>query len=92
MSAKYVLSQVKCFDKWKGSNCIISYLVNNISKSRKYTWTKESTTLKRKLEKRGSNDKEIKDFYWKRYTKINSIKAEFYDKNRFEETSDYQII
>jgi len=37
LSAKYVLSQVKCFDKWKGSNCIISYLVNNIPKSRKYT-------------------------------------------------------
>ena len=25
LSAKYFLSQVKCFDKWKDSNCIISY-------------------------------------------------------------------
>jgi len=37
LSAKCTLSQVKCFDKWKDSNCIISYLVNNIPKSRKYT-------------------------------------------------------
>jgi len=43
--------------KWKNSNCIISYLVNNIPKSREFTGTKESRTLKRKLEKRGSNDK-----------------------------------
>jgi len=77
LSAKYALSQVKCFDKWKDSNCIISYLVNNIPKSRKYTWTKESRTLKRKPEKRGNNDNKIKDFYWKRDMKINSIKANF---------------
>ena len=50
---------------------------------------KENRTLKGKLEKRGSNDKEIKDFYLKRDMKINSIKAEFYDKSRFEETSDF---
>jgi len=55
-------------------------LINNISKSRKYTWTKESRTLKRKLEKRGNNDNKIKDFYWKRDMKINCIKAKFYDK------------
>ena len=72
----------KCIDKWKDSNCIISYLVNNIPKSRKYTWTKESRALKRKLEKRGNNDNKIKDFYWKRDMKINSIKAEFYDKKQ----------
>jgi len=59
--------------KWKVSHCIISYLVNNIPKSRKYTWTKESRIHKRKLEKRGNNDNKIKDFYWKRDKKINSI-------------------
>ena len=85
LSAKCALSQVKCFDKWKDSNCNISYLVNNIPKSRKYTWTKESRTLKGKLEKRGNNNNKIKDFYWKRDMKINSIKAEFYNKNKFEE-------
>ena len=89
MSAKCALSQVKCFDKWKNSNCIISHLSNNNSKSRKYIWTKESRALKRKIEKRGSNNKEIKDFYWKRDMKISSIKTEIYDKNRFKEISDY---
>ena len=82
LSAKCTLSQVKCFDKWKDSNCTISYLVNNIPKSRKYMWMKESRTLKRKLEKRGNNDNKIKDFYWKRDMKINSIKAEFYEKKQ----------
>ena len=47
LSAKYALSQVKFFDKWKDSKCIISYLVNNIPKSRKYIWTKESRNHKR---------------------------------------------
>ena len=82
LSAKCALSQVKYFDKWKDSNCIISLLANNIPKFRKYTWMKERRILKRKLEKRSSNDKEIKNFYWKRDTKINSIKAEFYDKKQ----------
>jgi len=84
LSAKCAFSQVKCFDKWKDSNCIISYLINNIPKSRKYAWTKESRTLKRKLEKRGNNDKEIKDFYWKRDIKIISIKAYLYEKTNLK--------
>ncbi len=33
----------------KNTNYIISSLVNNIPKSRKYSWTKESRTLKGKL-------------------------------------------
>jgi len=66
------------------------YLVNNIPKSRKYTWMKESRILKHKLEKRDSNDNEDKNFYCKREMKINSIKAEFYDKNKFEESSDFK--
>ena len=78
MSAKCALSEVKCFDKWKDSNYIISYLVNNIPKSRKYTWTKESRTLKRKLEKRDSNDKKNQGF----------LLEKRYNKNRFEEISD----
>ena len=46
----------------------------------KYTWKKESSTLKRKLEKSGSNDNKIKEFYWKRDMKINSIKLNFMTK------------
>ena len=64
---------------------IISYLVNNILKSRKYTWTKESRTLKRKLEKRGNNDNKIKDFYWKRdvFKPSKAKKAIIYKENDF---------
>jgi len=50
---------------------------------------KESRNLKRKLEKRGSNDKKIKDFYWKRDMKINSIKAEFMTKT---DSKKHQIL
>ena len=71
------------------SNVLINGKIQIVLFPRKYTWTKESRTLKRKLEKRGNNDNIIKDFYWKRDIKINSIKAEFYDKNRFEETSKF---
>jgi len=89
LSAKCALAQVKCFDKWKNSNCIISSLVNNIPKSRKHPWTKESRTLKYKLSKRGNNSKAIKNFYWNRDMKMKSIKAKFYDDNKFEETTEY---
>jgi len=71
------------------SNVLINGKIQIVLFPRKYTWTKESRTLKRKLEKRGNNDNKIKDFYWKRDMKINSIKAEFYDKNKFEETSNF---
>ena len=64
----------KCFNKWKDSNCIISHLVNNIPKSRKYIHgQKKVELLNVNLEKRGNNDNKIKDFYWKRDMKINSI-------------------
>ena len=33
LSAKCALIQTRCFNKWKYSNCIISYLVNNIQNS-----------------------------------------------------------
>ena len=89
LSAKCALAQVKCFNKWKNSNCIISNLVNNIPKTRKHTWTKESKILKGKLEKRGDTTQAIKNFYWNRDLKQKSIKAKFYDDNKFEETSDF---
>ena len=89
LSATCALAQVKRFNKWSNSNCIISYLVNNIPKLRKYTWTKESRTLKGKLSKRGNDVQEIKNFYWTRDLKMKSIKAKFYDNNKLEETSDF---
>ena len=78
LSAKCAIAQVRCFDKWKNSNCIISSLVNNIPKSRKYSWTKESRTLKGKLSKRGNDIQSIKIFYWTRDMKKKSIKAKFF--------------
>lgn len=36
LSSKYALAQVKYLNKWKNSICIISCLVNDILKSRKY--------------------------------------------------------
>ncbi len=89
LSAKCAIAQVRCFDKWKNSNCIISSLVNNIPKSRKYSWTKESRTLKGKLSKRGNDIQSIKNFYWTRDMKKKSIKAKFYEENKLEETSNY---
>ena len=90
LSAKCALRQAKCFNKWKSSNCIISYLVNSQTGVRKHTWVKESKILHdKKLPKRGKNIKEIKDFYWKRDLKKKLVKAEYYDVQKFYKTKDY---
>jgi len=87
LSAKCALAQVRCFNKWKDSNCIISCLVNEPSKSNWYTWTKSSSILKNKLSK-FENEKAIKNHYWNDMKK-KSIKASSYEKNNFEETIDF---
>ena len=56
LSAKCALIQTRCFNKWKSSNCIISYMVNNIPKTRKHTWTKESKILNDKLVSKGDTN------------------------------------
>ncbi|ORX77186.1 hypothetical protein BCR32DRAFT_283439 [Anaeromyces robustus] len=63
---KCALAQVRCFNKWKDSNCIISKLVNNVSTTRKWTWDKESKILNDKLNNISSSSKEIMEFYWDR--------------------------
>jgi len=88
LSAKCALSQVKCFNKWKSSNCIISSLVNNVPKFRKHTWTKQSKILNGKLQKIGDTNAII-NFYWERDVKRKSIKAEFYDKQNFIATNKF---
>jgi len=55
--------QLKCFVKWKYSNCIIKDLIRFIPPMSHYSWTKESKSLKKKL-KSLKNTKEIKEFYW----------------------------
>ena len=88
LSAKCALAQIRCFEKWKSSNCIISSLVNNIPKHRKYFWSKESRYLSRKLAKFETRNK-ILEYYWKRDFLKESIKAKKYIKYKFEETRDY---
>ena len=45
--------------------------------------------VERKLDKRGNNSREIKNFYWKRDVKLNSIKAEYYGMKKLEEISNF---
>ena len=53
LSAKCAIAQIRCFNKWKDSLCIIGYLVNDIPPMRYfYTWAKESKTLQGKLTKK----------------------------------------
>jgi len=50
LSAVCVLSQLRCFRKWKNSFCIINHFTNNIFPTTShYSWTKESRTLDKKL-------------------------------------------
>jgi len=88
LSTKCAISQVKCFNKWKSSNCIILSLVNNVPKIRKHTWTKQIKILNGKLQKVGDTNAIIK-FYWERDVKRKSIKAEFYNKQNFIATNKY---
>ena len=88
LSVKCALAQVRCFNKWKNSNCFISTLVNNIPKHRRYFWSKESRTLSNKLAKYQS-EKAIKEYYWNRDLLKDSIKAKNYIENRFEDTREY---
>lgn len=91
LSAKCAIAQVRCFNKWKDSQCIIGNLVNNIPPMRYfYTWTKESKTLDRKLSKNNLEDpNEIKEYYWDRDLFNNSSKAKMYKKYHFESTRCY---
>jgi len=57
--------QIKCFIKWRKSNCIIKDLIRNIPKLSHYSWTKESRSLHEKLKKKNiKNTDEIKEEYW----------------------------
>ena len=62
--------------------------MNKRPKTRTHPWVKESEILNDKLNRIG-NIKAIREFYWNRDVKKYSIKAQFYDDNKFEETADY---
>jgi len=79
-SAKCAIVQVRCYNKWKDSLCIIGDLVNDIPKMQYYySWAKESRTFEGKLTgKKLKNDEDIKNFYWENDLLKNSSKAKIY--------------
>ena len=82
LSAKCAISQVRCYNKWKNSLCIIGDLVTNIPKMQYYySWAKESKSLEGRLSRKElKNDEEIKNFYWENDMLKNSSKAKIYKK------------
>ena len=91
LSAKCAIAQVRCYNKWKNSQCIIGKLVNDIPKMNYfYSWAKESKSLDGKFVNRKLNNlKEILNFYWDRDLFNNSSKAKIYKENHFESTRCY---
>ena len=91
LSAKCAIAQVRCYNKWKDSMCIIGNLVNFIPPMNHfYTWAKESKSLNGRLIKRKlDNNKDIQEFYWKNDFFNNASKAKIYDKYHFESTRYY---
>ena len=51
LAAICAAQQLKCFFKWKFSNCIIRDLIRFIPPMSHYLWTKESKSLQEKIEK-----------------------------------------
>ena len=80
--------QIKCFIKWRSSNCIIRDLVRNIPTMSHYSWAKESRILRNKLLKRNlNNTKEVKEYYWLNSSLNKGKKALEYTNNKFSDTS-----
>jgi len=87
LAAIYAAQLVKCFKKWKSSNCIIKSLIKFIPPMFHYSWTKESKSLNKKLVKRTlKNVKEVKEDYWINSPTNNGIKALRYNNNKFSDT------
>ncbi len=56
--------QLKCYLKWRSSNCIINDLIKFIPPMTHYSWTKESNSLRKRLFKKNiKNIKEVKENY-----------------------------
>ena len=87
LSGVCAAQQIKCFSKWKSSNCIIRNLVNSIPPMSHYSWTKETRTLRRKLKKNNlKSTKEVKEYYWKNSSTNKGIKAQKYKKCKYSDT------
>ena len=72
LAAICAVQQLKCFLKWKSSNCIIRDLIRFIPPMSHYSWTKESKSLKKKL-KSLKNTKECSKFAQLRSKYLNFI-------------------
>ena len=87
LAAICAAQQLKCFKKWKSSNCIIKNLIKFIPTMSRYSWTKESRSLNRRLVKRNiMNIKEVKEDYWKNSPTNKGIKALRYTNSKFSDT------
>ena len=76
--------QVKCFVKWRKSNCIIKDLIKFILVLSHHSWTKESNILRKKLSSFNcNNSKSIKEFYWNNILQFQGIKGQNYNNNKF---------
>lgn len=65
---------VKCFVKWRKSNCIIKDLIKSIPKLSYHSWTKESRILRNKLvDNNCMNANDIKEFFWNNILKFQVI-------------------
>ena len=79
--------QVKCFVKWRSSNCIIKDLVKDIPHMSHNSWSKESHLLRNKLNKINKRTtKEIKEHYWIKSPTNKGIKALRYKNSKFADT------
>ena len=56
-------AQIRCFNKWSNSSCIIAHLVNNIPTLSHYSWSKKSRRLSEVTHK-DKTPEEIKKLYW----------------------------
>jgi len=91
LSALCAIAQIRCFNKWKDSSCIIKELITNIpSMPHYYTWSKESRTLDKKL--KGLSKKEIKMKYLERdtLTKKPAKRATIYIECKYGLSRDIQ--
>jgi len=55
-------AQIRCYNKWKNSSCVISHLIKNIPPLSHYSWTKKSRRLAERRFK-DKKPKEIKKYY-----------------------------
>ena len=82
--------QIKCFRKWRNSKCIIKDLINHIPSISRYSWSKKTLVLYKKIKK--NNITKFKDFielYWSDVGKFQGIIGMNYDNFKFINTRNF---